>query len=110
MSKEKSLILITNDDGYQAKGIVSLVEALKDLGEIVVFAPDWHRSGMSSAITTSQALRYQQYNKEENATYYVCNGTPVDCVKLALNEVLDRQPNLVISGINHGSNAGISVI
>ena len=110
MSKKKPLILVTNDDGYQAKGIISLAEALKELGEIVVFAPDWHRSGMSSAITTSQALRYQQYHKEENATYYLCNGTPVDCVKLALNEILDRKPDLVVSGINHGSNAGISVI
>lgn len=110
MSKRKPLILITNDDGYQAKGIVSLAEALKSLGEIVVFAPDWHRSAMSSAITTSQALRFQQHKKEKNATYYICNGTPVDCVKLAMNEALDRKPDLIVSGINHGSNAGISVI
>lgn len=110
MNKRKPLILITNDDGYQAKGIISLAEALKGLGEIVVFAPDWHRSGMSSAITTSQALRFQQYNQEEDITYYICNGTPVDCVKLAMNEVLKRKPDLIVSGINHGSNAGISVI
>lgn len=110
MSNKRPLILITNDDGYQAKGIISLAEALKSLGEIVVFAPDWHRSGMSSAITTSQALRFQQYKKEDNATYYICNGTPVDCVKLAMNEVLHRKPDLLVSGINHGSNAGISVI
>ena len=110
MAKKKPLILITNDDGYMANGIIALSEAMKVLGEIIVFAPDWHRSGMSSAITTSEALRCQMYKKEKDATYYLCNGTPVDCVKLALNEFVDRTPDLVVSGINHGSNAGISVI
>lgn len=110
MTKKKPLILITNDDGYMANGIMALSEAMKELGEIVVFAPDWHRSGMSSAITTSEALRCQKYKEEKDATYYICNGTPVDCVKLALNEIVDRKPDLIVSGINHGSNAGISVI
>lgn len=110
MNKGKPLIFITNDDGYLAKGITSLVEALKGLGEIVVFAPDRHRSAMSSAITTSQPLRYKLYKKEDNVTWYICNGTPVDCVKLAMNELFERKPDLLVSGINHGSNAGISVI
>ena len=110
MAQKKPLILITNDDGYMAEGIIALSEAMKELGDIVVFAPDWHRSGMSSAISTSQPLRYQKYKEEKGADYYLCNGTPVDCVKLALNEILDRKPDLVISGINHGSNAGISVL
>ncbi len=110
MSEKKPLILITNDDGYQSKGIAELTKAMKGLGEIVVFAPDSHRSGMSSAITTIHPLRAKIYHKEENLTAYMCNGTPVDCVKLALNIFLDRKPDLLVSGINHGSNAGISVL
>ncbi|MPM42126.1 5'-nucleotidase SurE [bioreactor metagenome] len=110
MNSRKPLILVTNDDGYQAKGIVSLIEAMRALGEVVVFAPELHQSGMSSAISTSQPLRSRIYKKEEGLTAYMCTGTPVDCVKLALNEFLDRKPDLLVSGINHGSNAGISVI
>src|SRR5690554_5478599 len=110
MTNKKPLILITNDDGYQAKGIAELINAMKGLGEIVVFAPDTHRSGMSSAITTTHPLRARIYHKEENLTAYMCNGTPVDCVKLALNEFVERKPDLLVSGINHGSNAGISVV
>lgn len=110
MDKKKPLILVTNDDGYQAKGIVSLTETMRELGEVIVFAPDSHRSGMSSAISTSTPLRARLLKKEKNLTVYACNGTPVDCVKLALNEFVDRKPDLLVSGINHGSNAGISVI
>ncbi|MDR1516991.1 MAG: 5'/3'-nucleotidase SurE [Dysgonamonadaceae bacterium] len=110
MEKKKPLILITNDDGYQAKGIVSLTEALEGLGEIVVFAPDDHRSGMSSAIGASHPVRCSLNKQDEDIRYYTCNGTPVDCVKLALDQILERKPDLVVSGINHGSNAGISVI
>lgn len=110
MMKNKPLIFITNDDGYQAKGIKSLTAAMRDLGEVFVFAPDTHRSGMSSAISPSLPLRARLYRKEENLTAYMCNGTPVDCVKLGVNEFTDRKPDLLISGINHGSNAGISVL
>lgn len=110
MNSTKPLILVTNDDGYQAKGIISLTAAMREVGDVIVFAPDSHRSGMSSAISPSIPLRVKQYSKEENVTVYVCNGTPVDCVKLALNEFVDRKPDLLVSGINHGSNAGISVI
>jgi len=110
MGSRKPLILITNDDGYQAKGIIALTEAMKGLGEIVVFAPDSHRSGMSCAISPSQPLRARMMHREEDLTAYACNGTPVDCVKLALNEFVDRKPDLLVSGINHGSNAGISVL
>jgi 5'-nucleotidase len=106
----KPLILVTNDDGYHAKGIQSLVDSLKGLGEIVVFSPDKSQSGMSSAITVSTALRCRLVKQEEDLKAYICTGTPVDCVKLALNEFLDRKPDLVVSGINHGSNAGISVL
>lgn len=110
MNDTKPLILVTNDDGYTAKGIRSLVNALKELGEVVVFAPERPQSGMSGAITVAQALRSRLLEKEENLSFYYCTGTPVDCVKLALNEVLERNPDLVVSGFNHGSNAGISVL
>lgn len=109
MSKERPLILITNDDGVLAKGINELVECLRDLGELVVFAPDGPRSGMSSAITSAMPLRYQLIKKEEGLTVYSCTGTPVDCVKLAINEILDRHPDLLVSGINHGGNMAIAV-
>ena len=110
MPKKKPLILITNDDGYLAKGIQCLIESLKSLGQIVVFSPDKPQSGMSSAITVSNPLRSRLYKTEENITYYICTGTPADCVKLALNEFLEEKPDLLVSGINHGSNAGISVL
>ena len=110
MNSRKPLILVTNDDGYQAKGIVSLIEAMRELGDVIVFAPELHQSGMSSAISATQPLRSRMYKQEEGFTAYMCTGTPVDCVKLALNEFLDRKPDLLVSGINHGSNAGISVI
>ena len=110
MNSTRPLILVTNDDGYQAKGIISLIEAMRELGDVIVFAPELHQSGMSSAISTSQPLRSRIYKQEEGFTAYMCTGTPVDCVKLALNEFLDRKPDLLVSGINHGSNAGISVI
>ena len=110
MTEKRPLILITNDDGYEAQGISLLVETLKDLGEIIVFAPDRPRSGMSCAITSDTPLYSKLVKKKNNIPWHVCNGTPVDCVKLALNEFLDRKPDLVVSGINHGSNAGISVL
>lgn len=110
MDGMKPLILVTNDDGYQAKGIISLAEAMRELGDVVVFAPELHQSGMSSAISTMQPLRSRIYKQEDGFTAYMCTGTPVDCVKLALNEFLGRKPDLLVSGINHGSNAGVSVI
>ena len=110
MIHNKPLIFITNDDGYLAPGINTLVETVRDMGEIVVFAPDLPRSGMSGAITVAQPLHAYLRKQEENVAYYVCSGTPVDCVKLALNEFMDRKPDILLSGINHGSNAGISVL
>ncbi|MCL2651064.1 MAG: 5'/3'-nucleotidase SurE [Candidatus Azobacteroides sp.] len=107
---KKPLILITNDDGVQSKGIQSLIEAMNPFGEVVVLAPDSVRSGMSSAITSNFPLRVTLVKQEEGLTVYACNGTPVDCVKLAFNEILDRTPDLVVSGINHGSNSAICVI
>ena len=110
MNNNKPLILITNDDGHLAKGIQSLTEIAKEFGDVVVFAPDSPRSGMSGAITTLHPLRVHIHQEEEGVIIYTCNGTPVDCVKLAMNEFLDRKPDVLLSGINHGSNAGISVL
>lgn len=109
MVKEKPLILVTNDDGVSAKGINELTGCLRSLGEIVVFAPDAPRSGMSSAITSTLPIRYNLLRKENGLTVYSCSGTPVDCVKLAINEVLDCLPDLVVAGINHGGNMAIAV-
>lgn len=106
----RPLILITNDDGFRAKGINCLIEELKALGEIVVFAPDGHRSGMSSAITSQIPIQVKKEKEEENLTVYSCSGTPVDCVKLAMNEILGKKPDLLVSGINHGSNAAVCVL
>lgn len=109
MTKDRPLILVTNDDGVQAKGINELIGCLRDLGNLVVFAPDGPRSGMSAAITSTHPLRYKLLKEEKGLTIYSCTGTPVDCVKLAVNEVLDQQPDLLVSGINHGGNMAIAV-
>lgn len=110
MENKKPLILITNDDGYQAKGINELIDSVKGLGEIVVVAPDGPRSGMSSAITSLQPLRVFPVAHEPDLEIYACTGTPVDCVKLGISQVVRRKPDLVITGINHGSNASICVL
>jgi 5'-nucleotidase len=111
MSKNKQpLIFITNDDGVQAKGLNELIEGIRPLGEIVAIAPHVPRSGMSSAISTLDPIRLDIVKKEKNLTIYSCTGTPVDCVKLGVNEIVNRKPDLVISGINHGSNSAICVI
>lgn len=110
MKNKKPLILITNDDGIHAGGLKTLVEVAKDFGEVVVVAPDDSQSGMSHAITIKQPIRINSIQEEEGLKMYSCSGTPVDCVKLALNQLLDRKPDLLLSGINHGSNASVSVI
>ena len=103
MKNEKPLILISNDDGYFSKGLRVLVETLKGLGEIIVMAPDGPRSGASAAITSELPIRYNKVKEEEDLIIYKCNGTPVDCIKLAMFELLPRLPNLVIGGINHAT-------
>ena len=104
------LILITNDDGITAKGIANLVEAMKPLGKIVVVAPDKPQSGMGHAITINKPLRLKPSNQFEGVEAYTCSGTPVDCVKLAISEVLKDKPDLLVSGINHGSNAATNIL
>ncbi len=108
--KDKPVILITNDDGVTAPGILNLVEAVKDLGKIVVVAPDKPQSGMGHAITIGQPLRLHKIQSIENVETWSCTGTPVDCVKLAVDKVLHRKPDICLSGINHGANHSINVI
>jgi len=108
--KEKPVILITNDDGYSAPGIMNLVEAVKDLGKVVVVAPDKPQSGMGHAITIGHPLRLHKVHVFGDIEAYACTGTPVDCVKLAVDKVLHRKPDLCLSGINHGANHSINVI
>jgi len=110
MMNSKPLILITNDDGDTAKGISVLTKLMMELGDVVVMAPDGPRSAQSNALTVTHPIRFRLLEEKEGLTRYSCNGTPTDCVKLALNEVLGRNPDLLVSGINHGSNAAINVI
>lgn len=107
----KPLILVSNDDGITAPGIRNLVQLMQQLGEVVVVAPDSPQSGMGHAITIGNTLRLYKADIFEDVAAYKCSGTPADCVKLAKHYVLkDRKPDLVVSGINHGSNTSISVL
>jgi 5'-nucleotidase len=104
------LILVTNDDGIHSKGIKELVAVAKTFGRVVVLAPDKPQSGMGHAITISNPLRINKYEEFEHIEAYECSGTPVDCVKLAIFEVMKRKPDLLLSGINHGENSSTNVL
>ncbi len=108
--KKIPVILITNDDGLMAPGIRHLIEAVKDLGRVVVVAPDKPQSGMGHAITIGFPLRLQKVHLIEDVESWSCSGTPVDCVKLAVDKVLHQKPDICLSGINHGANHSINVI
>ena len=111
MKKTRPLILITNDDGVSAPGLRALISVMEELGEIVVVAPDTPQSAMGHAITINNTLYLNKTSKENDSFLeYSCSGTPVDCVKLAVNEILKRKPDLCVSGVNHGSNSSINVI
>ena len=110
LKKEEPIILVTNDDGITAPGIRNLVEAVKDLGKIFVVAPDKPQSGMGHAITIGQPLRLLKVQTFDTIEAYQCTGTPVDCVKLAVDKILHRKPDICLSGINHGANHSINVI
>ncbi len=109
MDNQRPLILISNDDGIMAKGISELIKFLRPLGEIVVMAPDAPRSGSAGALTVTEPIYYKLLRKEVGVSVYKCSGTPVDCVKLAFHSVLDRKPDLVVGGINHGDNSAVNV-
>src|SRR5690349_9471286 len=108
--KEKPVILVTNDDGITAPGIKALVNAIKELGKVVVVAPDKPQSGMGHAITIGHPLRLSSVETFAGIEAYQCSGTPVDCVKLAVDKVLHQKPDICLSGVNHGANHSINVI
>ncbi len=114
MAEEKGpVILVTNDDGISAPGIRNLIEAVKDLGKVVVVAPDKAQSGMGHAITIGVPLRLHRvhiFDDIGDIEAYQCTGTPVDCVKIAVDKILHKKPDICISGINHGANHSINVI
>ena len=108
MEIKRPLLLISNDDGYQAKGIRDLIEMLSDLGDILVCAPEDARSGYSCAFSATTPLQLKLREKRQGVEIWSCNGTPVDCVKMALAELVPRKPDMVIGGINHGDNASVN--
>lgn len=107
---EKKLILITNDDSVNAPGLHFLVDCVREMGEVWVVAPAEPKSGQSSSMTFNAPIRINEDEGYEGARLFSVTGTPVDCVKLAIHTILPRVPDLVLAGINHGSNAGNSVI
>ncbi len=107
---KKKLILVTNDDGITAPGILFLSKIAKQFGDVCVIAPDKAQSGMGHAITLNSTLRIEPSNFHNVNYEFSCSGTPVDCVKLGVNKFLDRRPDLILSGINHGANLSINVI
>ena len=108
MEIKRPLLLISNDDGYQSKGIRQLVEMVSDYGDIIVCAPEDARSGFSCAFSATTPLRLNLREKRDGVEIWSCNGTPVDCVKMALAEICPRRPDMVIGGINHGDNASVN--
>jgi len=109
--KKRPLILVTNDDGITAPGIRTLIEIMNEIGEVVVVAPDSPQSAMGHAITINSTLHCEKITVTDGPQIeYSCSGTPADCVKLAVNELIGRKPDLCVSGINHGSNSSINVI
>ena len=108
---KRPLILVTNDDSIIAPGIRTLIEVMKTIGEVIVVAPDSPQSAMGHAITINSTLHLDKIKLDTDLEHeYSCSGTPVDCVKIAVHEILKRKPDLCVSGINHGSNSSINVI
>ena len=107
---KKPLILITNDDGFTAKGMQALIDTVKVFGELLVVAPDKPQSGMGHAITVNDPIRIQETNYFKNIKGFHCSGTPVDCIKIGMYKLGKRLPNLILSGINHGSNVSTNIL
>lgn len=108
---KKPLILVTNDDGISAPGIRTLISVMNEIGDVVVVAPDSPQSAMGHAITINSTLQCHKIKIDDGPQEeYTCSGTPADCVKLGINEILNKKPDICVSGINHGSNASINVI
>ncbi|MBO4785506.1 MAG: 5'/3'-nucleotidase SurE [Prevotella sp.] len=109
MKNNRPLILISNDDGYSSKGMTCLIDMIRDIADILVCAPDSARSGYSCAFSATLPLTLEKKHEEEGLQVWSCNGTPVDCVKMALDNILTRRPDMIIGGINHGDNASVNV-
>jgi len=109
-SSESLRILVCNDDGIDAPGLYELVQHVKKLGEVTVVAPHRQQSAVGHAITINQPLRVKKFEKNGKFFGYAVEGTPADCVKLALRSLLDHKPDLILSGINHGSNTAVNII
>lgn len=109
MNSKRKKILITNDDGIHAKGLAELIDVAREFGDVLVIAPDTSRSGMSMAITVEIPIRIKKIESTENFESYSCTGTPVDCIKIAMDKLFEIDPDLILSGINHGSNSSVSV-
>jgi 5'-nucleotidase len=107
---QRPYILVCNDDGVFAPGIQHLIRVMEELGDVLVIAPDSPQSGMGHAITISSTISINHISKSETKEIISCSGTPVDCIKLAMNKLATRKPDIVVSGINHGSNSSINVI
>jgi len=109
--EKRPLILVTNDDGITAPGIRTLISVMNEIGDVVVIAPDSPQSGMGHAITLDSTIYCDAVTIDDgDQLEYRCSGTPADCVKMAINETLNKKPDLCVSGINHGSNSSINVI
>lgn len=106
---KRPCILISNDDGYHAKGINKLIEFLSDIADLIVVSPESHRSGYACAFSVEKPLRMKLRREKEGMQMWSCTGTPVDCVKVGLNEFFtDTKPDMIIGGINHGDNASVN--
>src|SRR5512133_1717368 len=110
VEKGDRLILLTNDDGLYASGLKTLLEVMEEFGKVVLISTIESRSGMSQALTVKNPLRVKLLEENEKHRFYACSGTPTDSVKLAVNQLLERKPDWVVSGINHGANASVSVL
>lgn len=106
---KKPLILVSNDDGIMSKGLSALIRSIRPLGEIVVVAPDSPRSGTSGTITVDVPINYHLIRKDVGLSIYKCSGTPADCVKIGVDQICERKPDLFIAGINHGDNSATNV-
>ncbi|MCU0363998.1 MAG: 5'/3'-nucleotidase SurE [Bacteroidales bacterium] len=110
IEKNDRLILLTNDDGLYAGGLKTLLEVMEQFGKVVLISTVESMSGMSQALTVKTPLRVKLLEETDSRRVYACNGTPTDSVKLAINQLLERMPDWVVSGINHGANASVSVL
>jgi 5'-nucleotidase len=110
LEQDDRLILITNDDGLYASGLRTLIEVMEEFGKVVLISTTESMSGMSMALTVKTPLRVKLVEETDKRRVYICNGTPTDSVKLAVNQLLEKKPAWVVSGINHGANASVSVL